>query len=204
VYIVASNECGPISIELDPSLCIVFNSGLFARLSALFFFEGFVQYFSKIPSASHFKRERCRDAARTAESAIVWYSFADNLDDWAWYEVGKGLLSVTLVGRQSSAMGVEGCREGVRSGTTLRLLYLAGFVFGGLPGVDLFGVETDFGVEIGEDARLFAADSRRSRAGRTRFDGAAEGSSPSCAAASSLAISVVCVAPESQVSTVCL
>jgi len=81
---------------------------------------------------------------------------------------------------------------------------LAGFVFGGLPGVDLFGVETDFGVEIGEDACLFAADSRRSRAGRTRFGGAVEDSDLSCAAVSSLAISVVGVAQLSQVTIVYL
>jgi hypothetical protein len=106
---------------------------------------------------------------------------------------------VTLVGRQSSAVGVEGCREGASSGTIVRLLYLVGSVFGGLPGVDFFCVETDFGVEIGEDACLFAADSRRSRAGRIRFGGAVDDSVLSCAATSSLAISVVCVARVSQV-----
>jgi hypothetical protein len=70
VYIAASKVCGPIVTVLDPNFDIVFGSGLFARFSVPFFLEGLVQYFSKIPSASHFIRDRCRETARTADSAI--------------------------------------------------------------------------------------------------------------------------------------
>lgn len=159
-------------IAHDPSLCIVLRSGLCARPSVPFLFEGFVQYFSKIPSASHFKRERCRDAARTAESAKLWYSLAESFEGCSWYAVGNGLQSITFVGIPSSVTGVERRRVGVPSGKAFRLLFLLGTVFeADLRVVDFFGVVADFGAVMGEEARRFAADSRRSRAGRTRFCG---------------------------------
>ena len=173
MYIVASNVWGPMVIVLDPSLCIVFRSGLFASPSVPFFFDGFVQYLAKIPSASHLTRERCRAAARTAESATVWYSFVDNLDGCGLCEVGKGLLSSIFVGRPSLMVGVDIRCVGVASGKDFRFVYLAATGFGvGFAGVDFLGVDADFvAKEAGDDASLFVTDSRRSRAGRTRFCG---------------------------------
>jgi hypothetical protein len=173
---VVSNVCGPMVIVPGPSLCIVLRSGLFTIPSAPFFFEGFVQYFSKTPSASHFARERCSDAASIAESAMVWYSFVDSFDGWGWCEVGSGRPSVILVGSPSSMIGVDGRLVGVASGKAFRLLYLLGAVLGvDFAGVDLLGVGAGFAMEIGEDASLFVADSRRSRAGSTRFCGTTGG-----------------------------
>lgn len=78
-----------------------------------------------------------------------------------------------LVGRPSSTIGVEKRRVGVASGKLLRFLYLAVAVLGVvLAGVDFLGVDAAFVVvEIGDEASLFVADSRRSRAGSTRFCG---------------------------------
>jgi hypothetical protein len=181
-----------MAIVLDPSLCIVLRSGLCASPLVPFFLEGFLQYFSKIPSASHFTRERYKDAARTAESAIDWYSLVDILDDCGWCDVGNGMLSGTFVGKHFSATGVERRRAGVNSGGGFRLLYFveAGFE-GGFTGVDLFGVDTDFGAGTGEDACLFAADARRSRAGRMRFCGTVDEAAFSSAPVSSPAILLV-------------
>jgi hypothetical protein len=81
---------------------------------------------------------------------------------------------VILVGRVSSTIGVEGRRSG--DGSTAGFL-VACFWVGAVLGVDFAGVDflgvAGLGGGIGEDARRFAADSRRSRAGRTRFCGAA-------------------------------
>jgi hypothetical protein len=92
---------------------------------------------------------------------------------------------VTFVGRPSSVTGVEGRRGGVPSGKDFRFLYLVVIVFGvGLAGVDFLGVDADFGAAIGEDACLFAADSRLSRAGRTRFCGRVDAATFSSASTS--------------------
>lgn len=84
---------------------------------------------------------------------------------------------MTFVGMASSMAGVERRCAGVSSGRPFRLLYLADPVFGvdlfefDLNGLDFFGVDIDLEDVVGEDACLFTADSRRSRAGRTRLSG---------------------------------
>jgi hypothetical protein len=80
---------------------------------------------------------------------------------------------VIFVGRPSSTIGVETRRVGVASGKDFRLLYLVAAVFGvDFAGVDFLGVDAGLVVvETGDDASLLVADSRRSRAGRTRFCG---------------------------------
>jgi hypothetical protein len=64
-YITASKMCGSTVIVQVPSFVIVSFAGLFVKSGAPFFFVGFVQYFSKMPSLSHFARDRCSDSART-------------------------------------------------------------------------------------------------------------------------------------------
>jgi hypothetical protein len=49
-----------------PSFVIESLGGLFSGCSVLpFFFVGFVQYFSNMPSLSHFARDCCSELART-------------------------------------------------------------------------------------------------------------------------------------------
>jgi hypothetical protein len=79
---------------------------------------------------------------------------------------------VIFVGTLSSVIGVESRRAGAASDAAFRLLYFDGAVLGvDFAGVPFLGVDAGFAIAIGEEARLFAADSRRSRAGRTRFWG---------------------------------
>jgi hypothetical protein len=49
----------------DPSFVIVLLSGLLTGSTEPFFFVGLVQYFSKMPSLSHFCFDRCKDSTRT-------------------------------------------------------------------------------------------------------------------------------------------
>jgi hypothetical protein len=87
--------------------------------------------------------------------------------------VGNGFASEIFVGRASSTIGVEGRLSGDGSTAVfLATCFFAGAVFGlDFAGVAFLGV-AGLGAGIGDDARRFAADSRRSRAGRTRFWGA--------------------------------
>jgi hypothetical protein len=84
--------------------------------------------------------------------------------------VGSGFDSVIFVGRISSTIGVEGLRKGDGSTTVLlATCFGAGAAFGvDFAGVAFLGV-TGLGMGNGDDARRFAADSRRSRAGKTRL-----------------------------------
>ena len=79
-----------------------------------------------------------------------------------------------LVGSISSTMGVEGRRR--CDGSTAVFLVTC-FCARAVLGVDLAGVAflgvAGLGGGIGEEAWRLAADSRRSRAGRTRFCGVA-------------------------------
>lgn len=155
--------------------------------------DGLVQYLSKTPSTSHFTRERYRDVARTAESAIVWYSFLDSFGCCGRGRVGRGLLSVIFVGSPSSAIGVDGRRTGVDTGMAFFLLVFVDDVLGVVfAGVGFLGVEeVGLVARIGEDALRFAADSRRSRAGRIRFCGKGGGATDSSAIDACVSISTV-------------
>ena len=86
--------------------------------------------------------------------------------------MGRGFVSITLVGRFSSTRGVEGRRTDDGSRAAFFFTY---FCAGPSLGVDLVGVDflgvTGFGGAKGEDSRRLAADSRRSRAGSTRLCG---------------------------------
>lgn len=62
-YIVASKMCGSTVIVMVPILVMLSFGGLFG--STPFRFEGFVQYFSNMPSLIHFWRDRVSDSART-------------------------------------------------------------------------------------------------------------------------------------------
>ncbi len=64
-YITASKICGSTVMVQVPSFVIVSFAGLLVKSGAPFFFVGFVQYFSNMPSLSHFARDRCSDSART-------------------------------------------------------------------------------------------------------------------------------------------
>jgi hypothetical protein len=62
----ASKMCGSTVIVQVPSFVIESFEGLFAGCSITpFFFTGFVQYFSNMPSLSHFCRDRCNESGRT-------------------------------------------------------------------------------------------------------------------------------------------
>lgn len=84
------------------------------------------------------------------------------------------MASLIFVGRISSSTGVEDRRSGDNSTAVfLGPCFWAGAVLGvDLAAVPFLGV-VGLGAGIGEDTRRLAADSRRSRAGRTRFGGAA-------------------------------
>lgn len=75
-----------------------------------------------------------------------------------------------LVGRTSSTIGVEGRRTDACSTVALLVVcFWVGVDLGvDLGGAGFFGV-VFLGGGVGDEARRFAADSRRSRAGRTRF-----------------------------------
>lgn len=100
-----------------PNFCIDLMSGLFGGSSTGAFLRliGFVQYFLKMPSQSHCIRDRCREAAMIALSAIDWYCLADNVSACRSVEVGSGREAVNLVGRISSLVetGVDALRVGV-------------------------------------------------------------------------------------------
>jgi hypothetical protein len=65
-YITTSKMCGSTVIVQGPSFVIVSFEGLFGGCSgAPFFFVGFVQYFSKIPSVIHFCRDLFNDSGST-------------------------------------------------------------------------------------------------------------------------------------------
>ena len=62
----ASKMCGSTVIVQVPSLVMESLEGLFAGCSTTpFFFTGFVQYFSNMPSLSHFCRDLCNESGRT-------------------------------------------------------------------------------------------------------------------------------------------
>lgn len=87
-------------------------------------------------------------------------------------DVGRGFEEVNFVGRTSSGPGEDAPVVGVATCIRLdRLMYLR-FGFGSEIGVD--GFLTGGGTGDGLDSR-FAADSRRSRAGSTRFWGVSSG-----------------------------
>lgn len=92
-----------------PNFCIDLTSGLFGGASITpFLLTGLTQYFGKMPSQSHCMRDRWRDAASTALSAIDWYSERDRLAGCFCLDVGKGLLAPRRVGRTSSVTDNEG------------------------------------------------------------------------------------------------
>lgn len=63
---VASKVCGSTVIEQLPSFVIESFAGLSGGASgAPFFFVGLVQYFSNMPSLSHFARDLCNDSTKT-------------------------------------------------------------------------------------------------------------------------------------------
>lgn len=68
-YMIASKTCGSIVIVHCPIFVIEslggFLSSSTGRPSLGFFFDGFVQYFSKMPSLSHFLLDRSSDSANT-------------------------------------------------------------------------------------------------------------------------------------------
>jgi hypothetical protein len=65
-YIEASKMCGSTVIVHVPSFVIDSLGGLFGGCSVLpFLFTGFVQYFSNMPSLSHFCRDLCNESGRT-------------------------------------------------------------------------------------------------------------------------------------------
>ena len=62
----ASKMCGSTVIVHVPSFVIDSLGGLFGGTSgAPFLFTGFVQYFSNMPSLSHFCRDLCNESGRT-------------------------------------------------------------------------------------------------------------------------------------------
>jgi len=64
----------------DPSFVMESLGGLFGGCSgAPFFFTGFVQYFSNIPSLSHFCRDRCNDSTKTPLSQAVKLARLSNM-----------------------------------------------------------------------------------------------------------------------------
>lgn len=68
---VTSKTCGSIVIVQGPILLMVSLGGFLGSSVAFFFRPGFVQYFSKSPSASHLCRDRLSDSARTPLRAKV-------------------------------------------------------------------------------------------------------------------------------------
>lgn len=68
-YIIASKTCGSIVIVHCPIFVIESLGGFLSSSTGLpslgFFFDGFVQYFSKMPSLSHFLLDRSSDSAKT-------------------------------------------------------------------------------------------------------------------------------------------
>src|ERR1700712_5690116 len=81
-YIVASKICGSTVIVQLPSFVIESLAGLSAGWSGSpFFFFGLVQYFSKIPSLSHFCLDLCRDSTRTPlrdrSASIIFFKIQD-------------------------------------------------------------------------------------------------------------------------------
>lgn len=68
-YMIASKTCGSIVIVHCPIFVMEslggFLSSSTGRPSLGFFFDGFVQYFSKMPSLSHFLLDRSSDSAKT-------------------------------------------------------------------------------------------------------------------------------------------
>jgi hypothetical protein len=65
-YIEASKMCGSTVIVHVPSFVIDSLGGLLGGCSVLpFLFTGFVQYFSNMPSLSHFCRDLCNESGRT-------------------------------------------------------------------------------------------------------------------------------------------
>ena len=159
-----------------PSFVIDFASGLFGGWSITpFRFVGFTQYFLKIVSDSHCERERVNEAARIALSAMLWYSLLDSVEACFCFVAGKGFELVTLVGIISSTGGVDASR-GVGVCATLDLLLYLRFGFGSDAGVAGFDTAVAFFAvdgRAGECRRRFAADSRRSLAGKTLFAGVA-------------------------------
>jgi len=154
---VASNTWGSIIMVHWPSFFIVSFPG-FCTSVVPFFFDGLVQYLSNTPSAIHLDFDLCTAAAKTPLSAIDWYSFEDSVADCLSRTVGRGLLSFTRPGRPSSmTRGVDGRRGGVEAIFLFILLEGVGLLGVALGGVGLGGGRT------GEEAILFAADSRRSR-----------------------------------------
>lgn len=99
-----------------PNFCIDFASGLFGGCSMMpLRFTGFVQYFLNIPSQSHCIRERCREAASMALSAMDRYCLLDNASGCASDATKNGLELANLVGIMSSGFEVviEALRVGV-------------------------------------------------------------------------------------------
>lgn len=64
-HMVASKTCGSMVMVTWPILLMVSLGGFLGSSGAFFFRAGFVQYFSKRPSAIHLCRERLRDSAIT-------------------------------------------------------------------------------------------------------------------------------------------
>jgi hypothetical protein len=98
-------------IVAPPSFCIDLVSGLLGGASVPpFFFRavGLTQYFSKIPSQSHCTRDRVREAANMALSAIDWYSLNGRSAGCFCFRVGKGLFAPRREGKTSSATEAEG------------------------------------------------------------------------------------------------
>lgn len=154
-YMIASKTCGSIVIVHCPIFVMEslggFLSSSTGRPSLGFFFEGLVQYFSKMPSLSHFLLDRSSDSAKTRLfhkksqyvrrhgsprcmlaylSAMDWYSLDDRSSGCGCSTVGSGLPGTMLLGRGSfsfsttTGTGVGG-RAGSRGGVDVRFLLAA-------------------------------------------------------------------------------
>lgn len=120
-YIVASNTCGSTVINTWPSLTMESFDGFFgSSVATPRRFDGLDQYFSKIPSLIHFKRDRDKDSARTPLrgmlvlilrktteenlephlSCTVWYSAFGRSSGWAISILGSGLFALIDKGRR--------------------------------------------------------------------------------------------------------